>query len=89
MACVTTHKSTGVVQGPGLCCSQVQSGQLGKTIGSVGPATTVTTKSGPRCGHCEVVASRSAKHPGRPSLRFKFGGTMCASGAHGCCALLA
>jgi hypothetical protein len=86
MACVTTHRTGGVVQGPGLCCSQVASGALAKAIGSVGPATT-NAKTG-KCGHCEVVASTSRKHPGRPVLRWKFGGTMCPSTVHGCCALV-
>jgi hypothetical protein len=84
MACVTTHAG-GKVQGAGLCCSMVQSGQLGKTIGS----TVMVTDAGGHCGTCNVVASKSKKHLGRPVLRYKRGGPGCPTGGTGCCAMTA
>lgn len=84
MACTTTHAG-GPVQGPGLCCSAVQSGQLAKNIG----ATVLVTDAGGHCGHCSVVASTSRKHPGRPVLRYRRGGAGCPTSGTGCCALAA
>lgn len=87
--CTTTH-SGPPVQGPGLCCAQVQSGALAPTIGSH-VQVTVNTKAGPRCGTCRVVASTSRKpsHAGKPRLLFTFGGPGCPSTNRGCCALIA
>lgn len=84
MPCVTTH-SGGPIQGAGLCCTAVQNGTLPKTIGST---VLVTTASG-RCGHCSVRASTSKRHPGKPVLRFNFGGPGCPTRGTGCCALTA
>jgi hypothetical protein len=85
MACETTHRVTSKTQGPGLCCSQIQSGALAKAIGS---SVLVTTATG-KCGHCSVRASTSTKpsRHGRPVLRFTFGGSGCPSAGTGCCAL--
>lgn len=82
-ACVTTH--TAKVQGGGLCCNAVASGQLGKTIGS----TVLVTDAGGHCGHCSVVPSTSKKHLGKPVLRYRRGGPGCPVSGTGCCALTA
>lgn len=100
MACTTTHSAK--VQGAGLCCAAVQSGQLptpaaGTTLpvytpGSsaavftAGRAVMVTNAAG-KCGTCMVVGSKSAKHPGRPVLKYISGGAHCPTSSTGCCAL--
>lgn len=98
MACAPTHRTSQKVQGSGLCCAQVDSGLLAKTPGSVGPATTINTASGPRCGHCIVRASTNRKHPGKAVLGWRFGnpsgfalapGQACPTSSGGCCSLAA
>ena len=100
MACTTTH--TSKVQGAGLCCQAVQSGQLvapppGTTLPvyaphqaaavfAAGRGVMVTDAAG-HCASCMIVGSRSAKHPGRPVLKFIRGGPSCPSSTTGCCAL--
>jgi hypothetical protein len=85
MACVDRH--SGTVQGPGLCCQQVASGALPRTIG----AAVLVTDSGGHCGHCMVVGSKSKKHPGVPVLAYRrgnpLGTTGCPISSRGCCAL--
>jgi hypothetical protein len=79
--CADTHSSK--VQGAGLCCAAVASGQLGKTIGST---TLVTTANG-KCAHCNVVAGKGKRTFGKPVLQFRFGGPGCPTAGTGCCAL--
>ncbi len=92
---MSTHKKCETVQGGGICCNQLaadrRSGRLAPGpvgIGYVTDAITVSTKNGPRCGHCETRFSKSAKHPNRVVVVFKFGGQMCPSAAGGCSAML-
>lgn len=96
MACVNTHSSK--VPGAGLCCNAVAQGLL---ILPPGTATlpvytsgsesnfphVQVTDAGGHCATCMIVGSRSAKHPGRPVLKFIRGGLGCPTTRTGCCAL--
>jgi len=48
----------------------------------------VTTAKG-HCAHCMIVGSRSVAHPGKPVLKFMYGGPTCPSTVTGCCAMAA
>jgi hypothetical protein len=101
MPCSTTHSTK--VQGAGLCCAAVASGALTPPPpGTILPAytpgqastlppgrITTVTDSGGHCASCMIVGSRSAKHPGRPVLKFIRGGPSCPTAGTGCCAMAA
>lgn len=62
------------VPGFGTCCRASQQG-LTPTGGATGAgrAFTMTTHTGTtRCARCDVVASTSHKHPGRPVFKFQW-----------------
>ena len=80
-SCTDRHSSQ--TQGAGLCCHQIQSGALAKSIGS----HVQVTDAGGHCGTCSVVASTSKKHRGVAVLRYRRGGPGCPTTTHGCCAL--
>jgi len=90
VACVTTHKTTSTVQGPGVCCAALTASGL---TPAVGVRVAAVNKLG-KCIVCEVKASTSPKHPG--TLVFKRGKAnvpgstvSCPSTSEGCCALAA
>lgn len=96
MACVNTHSSK--VPGAGLCCNAVAQGLLilppgTATLPVYTPGSEASfphvqvTDAGNHCATCMIVGSRSAKHPGRPVLKFIRGGLGCPSTRTGCCAL--
>ncbi len=88
VACANTHKTTALVQGPGVCCAALAASGSVPVVGLRLPAL---TKKG-KCFVCEVKASTSVKHPG--ALVFKRGKShvvgspvSCPSSSEGCCAL--
>jgi hypothetical protein len=99
MACTTTHRVSNKVQGPGKCCAEVSAGRLvlppgttslpvynpGDDLRNIFPHSQVTDAAG-HCATCLIVGSKSAKHPGRPVLKYVRGGPGCPTSS-GCCAL--
>lgn len=49
--------------------------------------TIIDSRGISECGTCMIVGSKSAKHPGRPVLKFVRGGPGCPVGGSGCCAM--
>ena len=89
MACATTHKTTTVTQGPGVCCAAFSASGLAP---AVGVRVAAVNKLG-KCIVCEIKASTSKKNPG--ALVFKRGKASvpgstvsCPSSQEGCCALI-
>ena len=103
MACVTEHNA--LVQGPGVCCQQVQSGALKAAAGvttlpiyvagynwATNPDNyphVMVTDAGGHCATCAIVGSRSKKKPGHLALHYQRGGPGCPITSRGCCALTA
>jgi len=99
VACNSTHSSK--VQGPGTCCLAVQSGALippapGTILPVYTPGSAGTlppgriaqvTDSAGHCASCMIVGSSSAKHRGRPVLKYIRGGPTCPTSQAGCCTL--
>lgn len=94
------HHSGGRVPGAGLCCQQVGSGLTAPAPGTIlapyvpGQAASLpvgrivqVTDAGGHCASCMIVGSASAKHRGKPVLKFIRGGPSCPTAGTGCCAL--
>ena len=97
MACNTVHSIK--TPGPGLCCTALQQGLLtppppGTILPVYTPGSAASlppgriaevTDAGGHCASCMIVGSSSAKHRGRPVLKFIRGGPTCPSSTAGCC----
>ena len=91
VACANTHKTSTLVQGPGVCCAALTASGL---TPAVGVRVAAVNKKG-KCIICEVKLSTSKKAaPGQ--LAFKRGkaavpgsAVSCPSTVEGCCALAA
>lgn len=83
MACANQHKTSTIVQGPGVCCAA-----LGSQTPTVGLRFTATNKLG-HCIVCQIKASTSKKNPG--ALVFVRGKSLglCPTSNVGCCSLAA
>lgn len=88
VACANTHKVSSTAQGAGICCAALGASGLTPAVGVRIAAVNKANK----CIVCEIVPSRSAKHPG--TLVFKRGkshvpgsAVSCPTSQEGCCAL--
>jgi hypothetical protein len=85
MATGDTKRTCTKQPGPSPCCNALEAGLVPRN-GGIGQTFTYTSSSGQtRCAACEVVPSKSKKHPGQPV--FKYHPKSC--GASGCTALAA
>jgi hypothetical protein len=91
MACVNQHNVTTKAQGPGKCCAAYSAAFGAGHIPQIGERVSALDAKG-HCFVCEVKASTSKKHAGRPvfkrGLSQVIGSTVsCPTTTQGCCAL--
>jgi hypothetical protein len=98
--CVASHSIK--TPGAGLCCQQVGVGLTPPPAGTILPPyvagqanagqipagrIVTVTDAGGHCASCMIVGSTSAKHRGKPVLKFVRGGPACPAAHTGCCSL--
>jgi hypothetical protein len=83
--CVSTHRTSTEVKGPGICCGSMPAGV--RADPKDGDRWATKNKKG-ECIVCELAPSTS-KHASPGQLKIKRGkaGQLCPTKQHGCCAL--